>query len=600
MIECPRTDPPCYRDSIKNGSGKESTLSPEMLFSSEGGYIISGLENFPQNVKGIFPTELSGESSFYELPEGILVSELPENNLFYDQSTLVADHVFINNREPISSALIAELPCVDGDQHGSKPPRHIESKESFSSAGHCLSDNLGFDSSSEVEIIDTNAEIPNQVNASYLSPDSSISMPLSHTFRRSMCHAIRTNVNSFSGNFNDNQYQGRLFEDSPRLSSPDTASTDASGETFPSDSGYASRAPKSNCTSATSPRSVFPGDEHLMFENTTFRKAAQLSEFGHEGYLNQSCGLQSNQSNSLNWPGLVSSQSELNGYRDQHIQASRFSDFKGNPFELRGMEVVDNSTTAYIAQSVADIDRTFPSHFSAVDASQYLRFPIQYEAELWGNIIPRADKHAMTGAATLTLAMGAENQYAPSPFETYENERTFPWSAEDLQGFYQNFATIPKVQLPKEKEEEEEEEDDAKIFTYDTSSPKSDKKVIKCSYPDCDYEPGGKDQWKVGNLRRHKKEKHKMNLKNRIVCKIMDCKTTFTRVGNRDAHLENIHGAVILRQKRNRRNSMMENTKKPSDGSRIAKAPQKIGGSTNRPKQNRSQSVPGPLNNTEF
>lgn len=168
-------------------------------------------------------------------------------------------------------------------------------------------------------------------------------------------------------------------------------------------------------------------------------------------------------------------------------------------------------------------------------------------------------------------------------------------------GFDQNFnfATIPEAQLPKEKEnEEEEEEDDAKIFTYDTSSPKSDKKVIKCSYPGCGHEPGGKDQWKKGNLRRHKNEKHKIG--NQIVCKIMDCKTTFTRVGNRDTHLEKIHGAVIFRQKRNRRNSMMENSNKPSDGSRIAKAPQKNGGLTNRPKKNRSQSVPGPLNNTEF
>ncbi|TEY70309.1 hypothetical protein BOTCAL_0107g00240 [Botryotinia calthae] len=598
MIDYPRINPPCYRDSIKNGSRKESTLSPRNLFSSEGGHITSGLENFPQYVKGSFPTELSGESSFYELPESLYVPELPENNLDYDQRTPVADHIFVNNQESISSGLIAELPYVDGDQPGSRIPRHIEFEESLSSAGHCQSDTLGFDSSAEVEIIDTNAEIPNQMNTSHLLPASLISMPLqSLTSRKSMCPAIETNVNSFRGNVNDTQYQGRLFGDSPRISSPDTASTDASGETFPSDSGYASRARQSNCTSATSPRSVFPGDERLGFENKLF------GEFGHEGYSNQSCGLQPDQSNSLNWPGPASSQSEHNGlYRDPHIQASHLSNFKENPLELRGTEVVDNSITAYTAQSGTDIDRTFQSHLYAGGASQYLKLPTQYD-DYWRNIIPRADKHVMTGAATLTLATGTENQCAPSPFEIYQAGRVSPWSPEDFHlcgGYDQNFnfATIPEAQLPKEKEEEEE--DDAKIFTYDNSSPKSDSKVIKCSYPGCDHEPGGKDQWKLGNLRRHEKEKHKMNLKNRIVCTRTDCKITFTRVGNRDTHLETIHGAVIPRQKRNRRNSMVENTKKPSDSSRIAKAPQKIGGLTNRPKQNRSQSVPGPLNNTEF
>ncbi|TGO45895.1 hypothetical protein BOTNAR_0630g00040 [Botryotinia narcissicola] len=154
-----------------------------------------------------------------------------------------------------------------------------------------------------------------------------------------------------------------------------------------------------------------------------------------------------------------------------------------------------------------------------------------------------------------------------------------------------NFATIPETQLPTEEE--------TRRSTYDTPSPKSNNKLMKCSYPECNYEPRGEDQWKLGNLRRHEKE-HKISLKDRIVCKMSDCKATFTRAGNRDAHLENIHGAVIFRQKRIRRNSTAENTKQPRAGRRITKVPRRAGGLINRPKQNRSQSVPELLKSTEF
>ncbi|TGO57363.1 hypothetical protein BCON_0066g00120 [Botryotinia convoluta] len=627
MMEYLRTDPTIpYRDSIINGSRKESALSPQSLFSSDGEYISPSLKNFPESAKGIFLTELSGETNFHELPDSSLLPELPENSLNHDQPNPVAGHSFFNNQKPISSTLraivspsyaakgpftsldtpeagstvVTEFPCVDGDQIGSRAPWYIENQESISSAGHCLSDAFGFDTSTEIGIVDITAKIQNQMDAAYLSPDSSISIPLqSPKFRRSMCPAIQTDVRRFESNLDDMQHQGRLFEDSPQISSPDTASTDTSGETFPSDSGYGPRAPQSDYTSATSPRSLFPGDERLGFENTFFSKARQLvspSEFSHERYLGQSYSLQSKQPNDFNCFGLATIQSELHDLcKDQHMQASYVSDFKENIFESGEMGVISNSLSAYMAQNVTDIDQRLPNHFSTGDAAQYLQCTIQRGFGCLENIIPGAEKCETTDAATFTPAMGTENQCASNPFGTYEEEHASPWSAENVRGFNKNFnfATIPETQLPIEQEQ-------ARTSTYDTPSPKSDNKVIKCSYPGCNYEPGGEDQWKSGNLRRHEKEKHKITLKDRVVCKMRDCKATFTRAGNRDAHLENMHGAVIFRQKRNRRNSMAENTKQPRAGSRITKAPRKIGGLTNRPKQNRSQSVPGPLNNTDI
>ncbi|TGO27115.1 hypothetical protein BPAE_0047g00310 [Botrytis paeoniae] len=623
MMEYLRTDPTLpYRDSIINGSRKELVLSPQSLFSYDGEYISPSLKNFQESAKGIFLTELSGESNFHELPDSSLLSELPEDSLNHDQSTPVAGHSFLNNQKRISSNLraivypssapkglstildtpeagstvITEFPCIDGDQIGSRAPWYIETQESTSSAGYYLSDAFGFDTFVEAGMVDISAEIRSQMDVASLSPDSSISMPLqSPRSRGSMCPTIQTDVRGFGSNPDANQHQGRLFDDSPQISSPNTASTDTSGETFQSDSGYGPRAPQSDYTSATSPRSIFSGDQGLGFEKTFFSKAAS-SEFGHERYFDQSCSLQSKQPNDFNWFGLASVQSELeNLCIDQHMQVSCLSDFKENIFESGETGIINNSLTAYMAQSVTDTDQRLPNNFPTGDAAQYLQSTIQCGVDCLNNIIPRAQKCATTGAATFTPTMGTENQFAPNLFGTYEEKHASPWSAENVRGFNKkfNFATIPETQLPIEEEQ-------ARTSTYDTLSPKSENKVIKCSYPGCNYEPGGEDQWKSGNLRRHEKEKHKITLEDRFGCKMRDCKATFTRAGNRDAHLENMHGVVIFRQKRNRRNSTAENTKQPRAGSRITKAPRKICGLTNRPKQNRSQSVPEVLKNTEF
>ncbi|KAF7954228.1 hypothetical protein EAE96_005357 [Botrytis aclada] len=617
MMRYVRTDPTLpYRDSIMNGSRKESALSPQSFFSSENEYIPSNFRKLPESSKGIFLTELSGESNFHELPDTSLLPELPEDCFDHDQPTPVAGHSFCNNQKPISSKLrivvpprsldipeacstvVTELPCVDNDQIGSRAPWYIESQEPISMVGDCLSDAFGLDTSAEVGTFDTTAGIRNQIDAACLSPESLISMPhQSPRFRGSMCPAIRTDVRRFGSNFHAIQHQRRLSENSFQISSPDTASTSTSGETFPSDSGYDPRALQSDYTSATSPKSFFPGDERLGFENTSFSKAGQLvspSEIDHEKYL------QSKQPNDCNLFGLATIQFELDQFelddvfRDQQMQASCLSDFKEDIFESGEMGVINNYLAAYIAQSATDIDQRLPNNFPAGDVAQYLQSTIHCGVDCLKNIMPGAEKCAATGAATFTPAMETENQYDPNFFGTYEEKHASPWSAENIRGFNKNFnfATIPETQLPIEEEQ-------ARSSTHDTPSPKSDNKVLKCSYPDCTYKPGGKDQWRIGNLRRHEKE-HKITLKDRIVCKMRDCKATFTRAGNRDAHLENMHGALIQRQRRNRRNSMTENTKKPRTGNRIAKTPRKVGGLTNRPKQNRSQSVPEILKNTEF
>ncbi|KAF7898219.1 hypothetical protein EAF00_004665 [Botryotinia globosa] len=626
MTEYLRTNPKLpYRDSIMNGSRKESTLSPQSLFSYDGEYLSPNLKKFQEGAKDNFLIELSGESNFHELPDSSLLPELPEDSLDHNQSILVAGHSFLNNPKRISSTsqtiacpssasnshfrsldtpeagltVITEFPRVDGEKVGYRTPWYNETQELNPSAGHGPSDTFGFGNTAEAEMVDTTAEIRIQMDAAYLSQDSSISMPLqSPRSLGSMCPAIQTDLRRFKSNLDAIQHQRGLFEDSPRISSPDTASTNTSGETFSSDSGYGPRAPQSDYTSATSPRSLFPGDEWLGFENKFFSKPGQLvspPEFSHESYLDQSSILQSKQPNDFNTFGLANIHSELDELcKDQQMQASYFSDFKDAIFESGEMEIINSSSSAYMAQNVTDIDQRLANNFPIDDDPQYMQSTIQREFSCLKTIIPEVKNCETPDAATFTPAMDTEIQHAPNLFELYEEKHASPWSPENVRGFDKNFnfATIPETQLPIEEEQ-------TRTSTYDTLSPKSNNKVMKCSYPECNYEPSGEDQWKLGNLRRHEKE-HKISLKDRIVCKMSDCKATFTRAGNRDAHLENIHGAIIFRQKRIRRNSTAENTKQPRAGRRITKVPRKAGGLINRPKQNRSQSVPELLKSTEF
>ncbi|TGO45896.1 hypothetical protein BOTNAR_0630g00050 [Botryotinia narcissicola] len=424
-----RTNPTLpYRDSIMNGSRKESALSPQSLFSYDGEYLSLSLKKFQESSKDTFLTELSGESNFYELPDSSLLSELPEDSLDHDQSTLVAGNNFLNNQKRISSTsraivspssasnghfqsldtleagltVITELPCVDGDQVGYRTPWYIETQESTPIAGHCLSDNFGFGNAAEAEIVDKTAEIRIQMDAACLSQDSSISMPLqSLRSLGSMCPAIQTDLRRFKCNLDATQHQRGLFEDSPQISSPDTASTNTSGETFSSDSGYGPRAPQSDYTSTTSPRSLFPGDEWLGFENTFSI-------------------LQSNQPNDFYTFGLANIHSELDDLcRDQQMQASYLSDFKDAIFESGEMEIISNSLSAHVAQNVTDIDQRLANNFSIDDDPQYMQSTILRDFSCLKTIISEAENCETPDAATFTPAMDTEIQHAPNLFEIY-------------------------------------------------------------------------------------------------------------------------------------------------------------------------------------
>lgn len=464
MLEYLRTDPTLpYRDSIMNGSRKESALSPQSLFSYDVEYISPNLNKFQESAKDTFLTELSGESNFHELPDSSLLPELPEDSLNHDQLTLIVGHSFINNKKRISSTsraivspssasngrfqsldtpeagstFITELPCVDGDQAGYRTPWYIATQESTPSAGHCLSDTLGFGNSAEAEMVDTTAGIRIQMDAACLSPDPSIFMPLqSPRSPGSMCPAIQTDVRRFKSNLDAIQHQGGLFENSPQISSPDTASTNTSGETFPSDSGYGPRAPQSDYTSATSPRSLFSGDDRLGFENAFFSKAGQLvspSELSHEGYLDQSSSLQSKPPNDFNALRLATIHSELDDLcRDQNMQTSYLSDFKEPIFASGEMGFINNFLSAYMAQNVTDIDQRLPNHFSMDDAAQYLQSTIQRGFRCLENIIPGAETRDTTDAATFIPAMETENQYTPNLFGICEEKHASPWSPENV------------------------------------------------------------------------------------------------------------------------------------------------------------------------
>ncbi|KAJ8067258.1 hypothetical protein OCU04_004620 [Sclerotinia nivalis] len=487
------------------------------------------------------------------------------------------------------STSINELPCSygGGGGIGSKMSEYFGPQEATSNTDHHSSKSFSFDTAMDFGFVDTRADGQDEMEPAFLLPIlSKPSSGQSPNLRQSLCPAIHTNM-QFRDHSDSIQHRELLFTRTPQLSSPDTATTDTSGDSFPSDSGYCSVTPDPYYTSTTSPGSFYLQDEESEFDDTYFWGAGNLvgvPEFPRGRYLDQSyCPQPIPANDSIQKELLDISTARHAIYCSCQIQGTQalcFLEHGESGFEPNDARVGGSYADARMAQYMIDVDIDPLCHsFYIEEEPQSLRPALLRGGKCLDTIIPKADTFTKGGAATLIPGQDTKIQYNSDLFLYCASAP--PWSVEHTRGF-----DLPDSQLQIRER--------AATPVHDTPSPKSESKSFKCDYKDCTYEPSGEYQWRKGNLARHKRETHEMKSENRFICNMNDCKETFTRISNLNVHQENKHDLLIFRKRRNRRSSVAGNINKPKTGRRITKAPKMVA-LTNRPEHNRSQPVPGPF-----
>ncbi|KAF7870312.1 hypothetical protein EAF04_004058 [Stromatinia cepivora] len=606
------------RDSIKNGSTKEFVVAQQSLLSFKDGQTPTSSTSFPEKTKDVLLPEPSVNAPFQELPGSNTDQLYPiADRLFFNvwntpsptlgatlspSSALKQTFALLDISEGVveaDSTSIKELPCSNGGGIGSRISQYSGTQEATSNTDHHSSKIFNLDTAMDFRFADTRTDGQDQMEQVFLLPiPSKPSSSQSPNLRQSLCPAIHTDVQQFGGHSNCIKHQELLFTKTPQLSSPDTATTNSSGDTFPSDSGYDSAAPDSYYTSTTSPGSFYLQDEESEFDDTYFCRARNLvgvSEFPHGRYLDESYCPQPIPINDPIQKELLDISTARHAIycscQIQGTQALCFFEHGESGFEPNDARVGGSYADARMAQSMTDVDiEPLCNDFFTGEEPQRFRPALLRGGKCLDVIIPKADTFAKGGAAAFIPGQDTEFQYDLDFFLYCEENFASapPWSAESIRGFDLNidFSSLPNSQLPIGER--------ATTPIHDTPSPKSESKSFKCDYEGCTYEPSGEYQWRKGNLARHKRETHEMKSENRLICNIKDCKETFTRISNLNAHQENKHNILFFKKRRNRRSSAAGNINKPKAGRRITKAPKMIA-LKNRPKHNRSQSVPGPV-----
>ncbi|CAD6444557.1 a975918f-cced-4db2-b14c-b4ee306cc081-CDS [Sclerotinia trifoliorum] len=605
-----------FRDSIKNGSMKECVASQQILSSSKNGDTPTSFASFPEKTRDLRLPKLSVNATFQELPgsnadlfistadpgfpNGLDSSSPSPGATLSPWSPFKRIFALLDISESLAEAdstSIKELPCHYSGGIGPRISQHLGPREATFDTDHHSSKFFNLDSAMDSRLADTRPNEQHGMEPLFclpFSPKPSYSQP--SNLRQSLCPAINTDIQQFRDLSNSFKHRELQFTITPQLSSPDTATTNTSGDSFPSDSGYDSAAPDPCYTSTTGPGSFYIEDEESEFDDKYFAGARHLvdvSEFHYAGYLDRSSCLQPTPINDPMQKDLLDTSSARHAVfcscQAQGIQALCFLEHGESGFEATEVRVDSSCADARMAQSMTDVDiDSLCNSLYTGDEPEILPPAPLRESIPWDIIIPKADALAKGGAAIFTSVQDTEieNHFDFSLYCEEYYASAPPWSAENIRGFDWNvdFSSLPDSQL--------QMEEGAKTPVHDTPSPKSESKSLKCDQEGCTYEPSGQYQWRKGNLARHKKETHNMKSENRLICDIKDCKETFTRISNLNVHLENKHGVLIVRKTRNRRSSVAGIINKPKAGRRITKAPKTVA-LTNIPECNRSQSVPG-------
>ncbi|ESZ98517.1 hypothetical protein SBOR_1179 [Sclerotinia borealis F-4128] len=500
-------------------------------------------------------------------------------------SSTLQGHFDLHGIAEADSTYIKELPGFRDGRIDFGMSLDTETPGLIPSTGRRSSHHFDLDTSMELRSVGTTTDRKNPSEPVYLLPVSSrpsFSRPLK--IRGSMCPIIQTDVH---------QRQEKLILDTLQCSSPDTATTNTSGETFSTYSGYDSAAPDCYQSAGTSPGSFYARGKQSIFnapiwdfteclEQDIHPQSIRMSNFIEEKLLEPSAA-----QGEFDFP-LVA----------QDMQTSCFAEPQEKSFHFIDAGAGYSLFDARTAQIITDMGNGSPcDNMNTGKQSQSFGSTFQPNGNRCLDVnIPRADQGAKHGAVAFSQFQNTEVQSSLDTFPYWKTDdaSTSPWSAENIRGFDRNFdfSTLPANQLLVGEI--------ATTSTHENSSPNSEYESIKCTHPDCLYESGGEYQWKRGNLRRYIKEKHELNIEDRLLCDIGYCKATFTRIGNLHAHKENKQNITIPRQKRKRRNTMDGNTKRPRAGSRIMKATKRFTGSlVNFPNHSQPQLGFGSLNINE-
>ncbi|APA11709.1 hypothetical protein sscle_08g064790 [Sclerotinia sclerotiorum 1980 UF-70] len=596
-----------FRDSIKNGSTKESVGSQQLLSPSKDGNTPTSFTSFPEKTGDLFLPELPVNSNFQELPGSNAGLFIPSPDLGFLNGLDLSSPSLGATLSPYSpfkrgftlleisesvveadSTSIKELPSSYGGGIGSRMSQYLGPQEATSDNDHHSSKFSNLDTDIDSRLVDTRPDGQHEMEPLFpfpFSPKPSYSPP--PNLRQALCPAINTDMQQFIDHSNSIKHQELLFTSTPQLSSPNTSTTHNSGDSFPTDSGYDSADPDPCHTSTTGPGSFYVDDEESEFDKflSRARNLMGVSESHYAKSLGESYYPQPTPIDDPTQKDLLGASTAYNAtfcsYQTHGTQC--FLEHGGNGFEPNQARLDGSYADARMAQYMRDLNiDPLCNSFYRGDESEILRSALLEGNKHLDTVIPKADTLAKGGDITLTSVQDTEIEYG------FEISSAFapPWSAEDIRGFNWNFdfRSLPDTQL--------EIEEAAKTPIYDTPSPKSESKSLKCDQEGCTYEPRGQHQWRKGNLVRHKKETHNMKSEDRFMCDIKDCKETFTRISNLNVHQGNKHGFPVSRKTRNRRSSVPGIINKPKAGRRTTKAPKTVA-LADIPERSRSQSVPG-------
>lgn len=443
----PLGSPIAFRDSINNGSGMESIVSPHHQFSSRDVVKPSSTQTPPEYTKDVAPAELPDRSpdqsmsttdhvssNFLQSPSSSLQSTWNSNN--YTLALL--------NIQEADSTSIKELPCFNSERINSKIPYNTKKRDGISKFGRRLSHQLSINTSMELIPIDVASRNQNLSGPVYFQPVSS-NFSSHQTFEsvQSMRPPTQEDVHQFENRcFDSTQHESALLATSLRRSSQTTISSD----TLPTDSGYESASLRPCDSSIASPGSLTFGFEQIGLDDSFPYTDAQfmgLSGSSQGDNFNQGMSLRQ-QSMQMHNPGdeetlgLPAAHFDL-PLQMQGIEAQSFIVDRANQFEPN--DAIYSPTSwfdARITQDFTDMDEASLNENMLADLEPQPQ-PLQSLSHLkdidpFNRGMSTAGHFSNDSCAPHTHTHNSQLDWGLNSIQTHENEQIYspPWSAESV------------------------------------------------------------------------------------------------------------------------------------------------------------------------
>ncbi|KAB8295108.1 hypothetical protein EYC80_007043 [Monilinia laxa] len=455
--------PRSFRDSINNGSRKESIESPQSFFSSRDDYPASSVSGYSGLTGDTIMPELAVETNLQELSDTSVnpsfsaagygfsnpwkLASPTSRATVLPSSSLRGSPTLLDIPEADSTS-IKELPWSPCGRVPAEISWNVRMIDLISTTGDRSSHHSDFDSSRELKMVDAVLDKENPIKTLHLLPVlSGVPSIQSPKLRGSMCPTIQTDVHQFKDRYHSLQYQEDSSEKLRYLSSPDTATTNTSGYSLSSDLGYGAAATQSYRSSITSPRSSTSGNEKSGTDNLCFYQDAQLmslSEFPPGDYSGQNIHSHSHsQRIDMNdfaheeLLGLATAPCETDfPFQMQEIQAPCILGLQKNQLESDETRTGNNCSDARMVQIIAEMsDSSLSDNFYAGEEPESVQSTFQSNANnCFHGFMPISDRLRNNGAHVYAQAQSTSDQCNSGFLQCREKETAYtpPWSAESI------------------------------------------------------------------------------------------------------------------------------------------------------------------------